>query len=256
MRARLGERLWDEISPEWWDRLQKSLRRLAHPAWLGTIRRTTPLSDAWGFDRGTPVDRYYIEQFLQEYQPDIRGRVLEVKDSGYTDRYGAKVQSREVLDIDSTNPRATIIADLAAAGAIPPNQFDCFILTQTLQYIYDTRAALAHAHRLLGPGGVLLVTVPSLSRMSGRFDPEVDYWRFTVHSCSFLFGEVFGAEQVTVRAYGNVLSAIAFLTGMAYQELSRRELETHDDCFPVIIAVRAVKKGMEERFGSTHEGHG
>ncbi|HEU5100111.1 MAG TPA: methyltransferase domain-containing protein [Roseiflexaceae bacterium] len=215
---------------------QRLLQRLRRPAWLGTLRRTTPLSDAWGFDRGTPVDRYYIERFLEQHRQDICGRVLEIKDSAYTDRYGDGVRSRDVLDIDPSNRRATIIADLTAADCIPPEQFDCFILTQTLQFIYDTRAALTQAHRILRPGGVLLVTVPAVSRLDRRL---VDYWRFTVASCSELFGEVFGRQQVQVQAYGNVLTAMAFLTGMAHEELSRREIETHDQRFPVIIAVCA-----------------
>src|SRR5215475_200329 len=100
------------------------LRRLSRPAWLGTIRRTVPLSDWYGYDRGTPVDRYYIERFLEEHRQDISGRVLEVKDSSYTNRYGIGVQRRDVLDIDRTNPHATIIADLTAADGIPSDQFD------------------------------------------------------------------------------------------------------------------------------------
>ena len=220
--------------------LRQRLMRLARPAWLGTIRRTTPLSNVWGHDRGTPVDRYYIERFLEEHRGDIRGRVLEVKDSGYTDRYGIGVKHRDVLDIDPTNPLATIVTDLGAADSIPSNTYDCFILTQTLQFIYDLHAALTHAWRILRPDGVLLTTVPVIIRVQ-RSLKTTDYWRFTVASCSALFAEVFGGDQVTIRSYGNVLTAIAFLTGMAYQELSHRELETYDEYFPVIVAVRAVK---------------
>jgi len=168
--------------------------------------------------------------------------VLEVGDSRYTDRYGIGVGHRDVLDIDPTNPNATIIANLAAADVIPTEAFDCFVLTQTFQYIYDSRAVLTHAHRILQPGGVLLATVPGISRLDPRYGVESDYWRFTVASCTALFGEVFGAEQLSVRSYGNVLAAIAFLTGMAHEELSRRELEAHDESFPVVIAVRAVKR--------------
>jgi SAM-dependent methyltransferase len=221
---------------------RKRLRRLARPAWLGTIRRTTPLSDRYGYDRGTPVDRYYIERFLEEHRRHIRGRVLEVKDSGYTDRYGTAVEQLDVLDIDPANPRATIISDLAAADSIPSDTFDCFILTQTLQLIYDTRAAIFHAHRILRPGGVLLVTVPAVSRVVPEYGLKADYWRFTAASCASLFGKAFGAQQVTLRSYGNVLTAIAFLTGMAYEELSRRELDTNDEYFPVIVAVCAIRQ--------------
>jgi SAM-dependent methyltransferase len=222
-------------------RLRQRLRRFSRPAWLGIRHRTTPLSDEWGFDRGTPIDRYYIERFLEEHQRDIHGRVLELKDSGYTDMYGVGVERRDVLDINPGNRQATIIADLTAADAIVADQFDCFVLTQTLQFIYNIRAAVQHAHRVLRPGGVLLATVPAVSRIAPRYGLKTDYWRFTTASCLALFGEVFGAEQVIVRSYGNVLAGIAFLTGMAYEELSRSELETHDAYFPLIIAVRAVK---------------
>jgi len=212
------------------------LRRLLRPAILGTARRTTPLSRHWGFDRGTPVDRYYIEQFLERHAADIRGRVLEVKDSTYTDQFGTAVTQRDVLDIDPLNPLATIVADLTAAEEVASNQFDCFILTQTLQMIYDTHAALRHAHRLLRPGGTLLVTVPAISRLT-----KPDFWRFTPAACVNLFGDVFGPGNVTVAGRGNVLTSVAFLEGMAHQELTRRELESDDEMFPMIVTVRAVK---------------
>jgi hypothetical protein len=96
---------------------------------------------------------------------------------------------------------------------------------------------------MLKPGGVLLVTVPCISRIVPRYGLATDYWRFTGASCARLFGEVFGPEQVTVQPLGSVLTAIAFLTGLAHEELSRRELDTHDPYYPVIIAVRAVKDG-------------
>jgi len=232
--------LQKKVPAELRERLFKRLCRLRRPAWVGVIRRTTPLSDVWGFDRGTPVDRYYIERFLEAHRHDIRGRVLEIKNSDYTDRYGTGVEHCDVLDIDSANPRATIIADLSGADVVRSEQFDCFVLTQTLQLIYDTRAVLAHAYRILRPGGVLLVTVPCISRIYRRSGS--DYWRFTVASCTALFGEVFGVENVAIHSYGNVLSAITFLTGMAYEELPTHKLEECDERFPVIIAVRAVKR--------------
>jgi SAM-dependent methyltransferase len=222
-------------------RLDRLYRRLRRPAWLGTLRRTTPLSDDYGFDRGTPVDRYYIELFLQRNRADIRGRVLEVKDSGYTQRFGNGLTEKAVLDVTPTNPLATIVADLAAADVIPTDSFDCFILTQTLQYIYDVRGALSHAHRILRTGGALLATVPAVGRISRTVGVNNDYWRFTKASCARLFGSVFGPDNVSVQSYGNVLVAIASLSGMAYQELSIRELSINDTNFPLLIAVRAFK---------------
>jgi SAM-dependent methyltransferase len=216
------------------------LRRLRHPAFLGTIRRTTPLSDHWGRDRGTPVDRYYIEHFLADARNAIRGRVLEVMNAEYTGRFGVAVQRSDVLDVDPGNPSATIVADLAHADDVPSETFDCFILTQTLQYIYDIRSAVGHAHRILRPGGTLLCTVPTVSRIARR-ELDSEYWRLTAAACARLFGEVFAGGVVEVRARGNVLSAVAFLVGMAREELSSRELDRDDPFFPVIVTVQARK---------------
>jgi hypothetical protein len=227
--------------------IRRRFVRLRSPAWLGTLRRTTPLSREWGYDRGSPVDRYYIDAFLQRQHGDIRGHVLEVRDASYARRFGQGITHVDVLDIDADNPNATIVADLSAADAVAGDQFDCIILTQTLQFIYDTQSALLHAHRMLRAGGVLLVTVPVISRIAPRYGLEADYWRFTPASCHRVFSDVFGPTQVHVRGYGNVLTAMAFLTGMAQEELRRTELDARDDYFPVIIAVRAVK-------GEPHEG--
>jgi SAM-dependent methyltransferase len=221
-------------------RWRRKLERLRRPAWLGTIRRTTPLSEHWGRDRGTPVDRYYIDRFLAEERDAIRGRVLEVMNADYTERFGAAVERRDVLDIDPTNEAATIVADLSTADSVPSDLFDCFILTQTLQYIYDLKAAVEHAHRILRPGGTLLCTVPAVSRIA-RLQLESEYWRVTPAACSRLFGDVFAGGDVAVRGHGNVLTAVAFLMGMAVEELSPRELDRDDPCFPLVVTVRATK---------------
>src|SRR4051812_46169701 len=154
---------------------RRRLRRIRRPAWLAPFS-TKPVSDYWGFDRGTPIDRYYVESFLAEHQSDIRGRVLEMQDTRYTDQFGRGVEQREVLDNNPSNPRATIITDLTAADVVPANSFDCFVLTQTLQFILDVPAALAHVERILRPGGVVLVTVPSVSRIVPRYGLETDCW--------------------------------------------------------------------------------
>jgi SAM-dependent methyltransferase len=199
------------------------------------------VSGEWGYDRGTPVDRWYIERFLAEHRGDIAGRVLEVKDRAYTDRYGAGVVESDVLDIDDANPLATYVADLASADAIPTGRFDCFVLTQTLQYVFDLAAAVAHVHRILRPGGVVLATLPTVSRIS---PPALtDCWRFTPLAAERLFGELFGAENVSTVARGNVLTQVAFLHGLAAEELERSELDADDPLFPLLVCVRARKAG-------------
>jgi hypothetical protein len=68
-----------------------------------------------------------------------------------------------------------------------------------------------------------------------------DYWRFTDASARRLFAEVFGADNVTVTTYGNVLTACAFLHGLAAHELRAEELDHHDPDYQVIIGIRAIR---------------
>jgi SAM-dependent methyltransferase len=221
-------------------RRRQRLARLRRPAWLGTIRRTSPLSEHWGRERGTPIDRYYIERFLAENEHAITGGVLEVMNADYTRRFGTAVASSAVLDIDAGNPVATVIADLAAADSIDESTFDCFILTQTLQYIFEIENAVRHAHRILRPGGTVLCTLPVVSRI-GQRQIESEYWRLTPAACARLFADTFSQDAVEVRGCGNVLTCVAFLVGMAAEELTAKELEADDPFFPLLVTVRATK---------------
>ena len=229
--------IWERLSPP----AQRRLRRLLHPAWLGILRKTAPISRNWGFDRGTPVDRYYIEQFLKQHHQDIRGQVLEVGNHIYTDRYGQDVAHIDVLDNNPANQQATLLIDLETAIALPSCEYDCLVLTQVLQFVFHLRPCLQELHRSLRPGGVLLATVPCVSRIDLSYGAEKDYWRFTAASCKLLFSEVFGADRVNVVPYGNCLVSTAFLAGVSAEELTIQELDFQDKVFQLLIAVRAVK---------------
>ena len=206
------------------------------------LRRTTPLSRNWGLERGRPVDRHYIEGFLAEHAGDVQGAVLEVLDAGLTTRFGGtKVHRSDVLDIDPGNERATVIADLRAANQLPAETYDCFILTQTLHLLDDMPAAIAQAYRTLKPGGVLLVTFPTLSMLAEEYGAGGDHWRVTEAAARYLFESVFPADAVSTRARGNVLAATAFLYGLACDELRPEELDVDDPAYPLIVTVRAVK---------------
>jgi len=135
----VGRRVLHVVAPK--ERDRQRLRRLFRPVRFGSLGKVEPISDRWGLDRGTPIDRYFIEAFLARSSDRIRGRVLEVGDSRYADRFGADIDRLEILDIRADNPRATIVADLVAADAIPDASFDCLIVTQVLQYVSDPSAS-------------------------------------------------------------------------------------------------------------------
>jgi len=210
---------------------------------LGDLRRVTPIDSGFGLGRGKPVDRHYIEDFLRRNAADIRGRVLEVGEDTYTREYGGgRVTHSDILHADESNPRATLIGDLADDDALPSDRFDCFICTQTLQYVFALPDAIGHIHDLLKPGGVLLLTVPGISQIS-PYDRDLwgEHWRFTAQSLGRLLGEPFGSANVEVEAYGNVLASTAFLQGLCTDDLRRDELDHRDQRYQMLVAGRATK---------------
>lgn len=209
------------------------------------LRTVTPHRRGYGSQRGTCIDRYYIEKFLSERQSDILGRVLEVQSPQYADRFGGgRITQIDVIDLAPENPRSTITADLAKCPEIPSNSFDCVICTQTLLLIFELEDAIREIHRILRPGGVALVTLPGVAKIC---KPEEiggvgrDYWRFTANSAQRLFSQHFGNSNVEVVPYGNVLTAVAFLHGLVVPELTTEELEFRDPEYEVIVGVRARK---------------
>jgi glycosyltransferase involved in cell wall biosynthesis len=225
-----------------------------HPpvGWVrfGSLRRLMPIGLDYGYYRGLPIDRYYIEKFLTCHAEDIRGRVLEVGEAAYTRRFGGdRVTIADVLHVVEGNPKASIVGDLTHSDHIPSDTFDCFVLTQTLHLIYDVLTALQTAYRILKPGGVLLATFPGISQISTDEWGESWYWSFTTLSAQCLFEEVFPAANIQVETHGNVLTAISFLQGLAAGELRQEELDCRDRAYDLLITVRAVKPdaGFYER---------
>jgi peptidoglycan/xylan/chitin deacetylase (PgdA/CDA1 family)/SAM-dependent methyltransferase len=218
---------------------------------FGSLRRVTPISGNYGFDRGLPVDRYYIQDFLRRHaERDVRGHALEFGDDAYARRFGSgtgqadsRVTKIDVFDVDSSNPHATIIGDLVTGTEVPSDTFDCIICTQTLHLIYEVPSAIRALHRALRPGGVLLATAPGISPIPASDRERWGWhWGFTTSSVRRLFDEHFSPGDVTVESYGNVLSAIAFLHGIAAEELSPAELDVRSPEYELLIAVRAQKK--------------
>ena len=202
-----------------------------------------PISINYGIERGTPIDRYYIAQFFEKYQHDIKGHVLDIGDNYYTKTYGKNnVVKSDILYPVKGNPAATIIGDLSTGKGIYQNTFDCIICIQTLQFIYDIKKAIFNAYKALKKDGVMLVTIPGIAKISFEdMNNWGEYWRITELCAKRIFQEIFPAENVTTLSYGNVYTSAAFLYGIAAEELSTDELNYYDNSFEMLVAVRAKK---------------
>lgn len=208
---------------------------------FGDLRRTRPLAVDFGYGRGGPVDRYYIESFLQQHDADVRGRVLEVGDDSYTRRFGGdRVERADVLHVDDAED-AAYTGDISDGSFLPDDTFDCIILTQTLHLVYDFPAAVRTIRRILAPGGVLLLTVPGISNMDSGEWGSTWYYSFTHLSLRRMAQESLGGFDSEVTSYGNVLAAVGFLHGMSNREFTQAELDDHHLEYSLIHALRAKK---------------
>jgi SAM-dependent methyltransferase len=230
------------LPPATRQRLRRSVIRRA--TW-GNLRRREPISGSFGFDRGTPVDRYYLRRFLHAEADAIRGVVGEISESRYTELFGGERVSRvEVIDVDASNPRATLIADLTTPGSLPGSTFDCLLIVQTLQYTSPLETALATCLQALRPGGTLLLALPALIGHDPRIPVHGDYWRFLPPGVEALLAAAAPTARSSVTGYGNLIAAIALLHGLSAEEVGRRELDREDHRFPVIVCARVDLPGL------------
>jgi SAM-dependent methyltransferase len=226
-----------------------AIRRIINPARRlygrfaiggGQFRRARPLSREYGFDRGTPIDRYYVEAFLESNTAAIRGRVLEVGDDAYSKRFGGdRISRQDVLHVQRDHPKATIVGDLSDPRTLPASAFDCVILTQTLHLIYDMEDAVRELRRALAPDGTALITVPGVSSIDRGEWGASWYWSLTELSLKRLLSTHFDSASISVQTFGNLFAATAFLHGASVEEVDREKLEALDQAYPVIIAASA-----------------
>jgi SAM-dependent methyltransferase len=215
---------------------------------LGGRNRFKPFSRAFGSERGRPIDRFYIDAFMQANAAAIRGHVLEIGDADYTRALGGdRVTRIDVLCPVAGDPEVTIVADLTNAPQIPDDTFDCIVIPQTLPYIYDHHAAVRTLHRILRPGGTVLASLPLMSVLSG-IDMSLwgEYWRYTSKAARRLFADVFGDENVEVRAHGNLLVATAFIHGFVISDLDPEDFTYDDPLIELVSTVKAVKPPAQE----------
>jgi hypothetical protein len=179
------------------------------------------------------------------YKADIKGTLCEIAENKYSLKYGYDIIKSEILHTKAGD-NVTILGDLTKINTLPNSTINCFIATQTLQFIYDYKSAIIGIYHMLTEGGVALATVPSITHIS-RYDMDNwgEYWRFTPLSIKIAFEEVFSIGNVDVDYYGNILAATSFLHGIGAQELSNKELFHKDPDYPVTIVIRAIKRHIK-----------
>jgi len=230
------------LAGDWFARLppeqRARLKRALRPAWRGGRRRSRPLSREAGRDRGTPVMQWYEERFLREHSADLRGRVLAFRAAPEVGSgSGAGV---EVVDIDPTNPSATILADLADPGSVPAASYDCVVALDALREASDPRSVVRTLWESVAPGGVVLLSSSCVQRRAEAAE-EADRWRVLPAGLEGLLEEVAGAAMVHVTPLGNGAVSAAVLRGLAAEELGPACLDQVDPDAPTLVLARVER---------------
>jgi SAM-dependent methyltransferase len=224
------------FSPRTIVRLRTILRGIGVPRW-GNLRRVKPFSVYYGFDRGTPIDRYYLDRFLTRHAPAIHGDVLEIQAPGYVNKYGTEVRLKHSIDINAAmNP--TYLCDLAAADIVPSDRYDCFLLPNTLNGLRDIRNCMRHMLRVVKPGGVVLAATATMGPLHGD---GVDFWRMSAEGWQEIAADVWRGHDYRIDGHGNCLAVVAAMLGLAQEELTLEELEYQDDRYPALVTLYCRK---------------
>lgn len=196
-----------------------------------------PFNRRFGADHGKPVDRIYIEKFLEKNKSLITGDVVEVADNFYTMKYATDFKS---YTTHVNGWGGALKVNFATGDGVIDGFADCIICTQTLQMIFDFENAIRNLSSMLKPGGALILTAHCIAQIS-MYDYANwgKYWRFTPKCISELFKKYF--DDVEVKAFGNVKTATSLLYGLSAEDLVASDFEYDDEQYTVIIGVCAKK---------------
>ena len=227
---------------------KQKLRRFLQPANLHLRdydQRRYPLSSSMGFDRGHPIDRYYIHKFLRSNLPTNPCRVLE---------FGDSLLSRSLMHRDSIVDTAIyrhnatgsfqekkLLLDLATSESISlRNTYDIIICTQVLMCVPDPHQALVNLHSLLKPNGVLIGSISSSCSPISYYDYSRwgYYWTGTDQYLQKLFLLTSFKAEV-VQSFGSFYTARAFLDGLCSDDLDINLLSSHDPEYPIVTCFLA-----------------
>jgi len=167
---------------------------------------TDPVSRYFGAERGTPIDRYYV---------------------------------------NATSDNITFNGNLETGEGIKSEIADCFILTQTLMYIFDVKAAAHNIEKLLKKGGTALITCSGISQNSVRcMDNYGCYFNFNAKAIERMFEDEKNMKVVNTGSFGNVKTVSAHINGLCFEDLSESDFIPNDQYYPLIV-YGVVKKDAE-----------
>ena len=133
--------------------------------------------------------RVGINRWLADEAAGVQGRVLATGAGSDSDHQGRRYRdyfpsaSRYLTSDVDTDRGAEMLLDLRSMPEIEESSYDCVLCLSVLEHVDDPWAAIIEIHRVLKPGGALLLAVPFRQAIH---DAPQDFWRFTIHGIRHL----------------------------------------------------------------------
>jgi hypothetical protein len=217
-------------------RMRPKAAGLELPIW-GNLRRLRQFTrDNFGFDRGTPIDRYYVDRFFEKHRQFITGDVLEIQKNMYASRFGQNMRKVDSFDIEADPDQPpTFLCDLAhCENVLPSAAYNCVLMPCTLSVLRELASCLRNALRALRPNGVILTSGSALLPLDSE---SADFWHLTPAGWREFLPSVWPGCEIAVEGHGNCLAVAAAGMGLAVEDLSTRELDHYDPLLPVTTTV-------------------
>ena len=202
----------------------------------GDLKRRFPICHQFGFTRGTPVDRYYLDKFISEIRHQVVGSVLEI---------GGVLQNKEIYQLSLATeyqtlelvfrPGVTVVGDAHDSTVIMPESVDTILLFNVLEHCHNPWVVVQNIHSWLRVGGKCFCLVPNAQKLHSG--PK-DYWRPLPDGMKQLFQDF---SEYNLHIYGNPLTVLASFMGVAAEELSTQDLDDFHPDYPVSTCIAALK---------------
>jgi SAM-dependent methyltransferase len=190
---------------------------------------------------------------LLEVGPGLGNLLVEAQSRGY-DVTGVEFGAAAVRVANQKLGAARVLQGSLDDVALPSESFDVCVLADVLEHTRDPRAVLLAAWRVLKPGGLLFIAVPSLDSWSARL--------MRAHWMEFKLEHLFFFETRTLESLLFRCGFEQVTSSAGRKTLSPGYVIEHFDRFPVPVLSplarlgRAVLPGMvrERRFNIVASG--
>jgi SAM-dependent methyltransferase len=130
----------------------------------------------------------------------------------YAQFFSNCVANHYVLDIEAA-PSVDIVGD-ARSMPLADSCIDVVLITQVLEHVPDPIAVIAEIRRVLKPGGILLLSVPSVFPQHGS---PGDYWRYMPQGLHYILRDF---QSVKVKGEAGTLPGIFLIINMYLNAVS------------------------------------